>query len=56
MDRNTRVERAEADWFHCDVKDGEFHGAGGPADLLEILGTLRGWVEAADAEDTGSGT
>lgn len=39
------IQRSDADWIHCSVKDHQFVGAGGPKNLEEILSMFRRWVE-----------
>lgn len=40
-------QRSENDWVRCDMKDGRFHGYGGPGNLQEILETLRTWIRTS---------
>ena len=40
-------ERNMDDWVRCDVKDGRFHGYGGPGNLQEILEILRAWIHTS---------
>lgn len=37
--------RSALDWVDCRVERGKFLGSGGPGNLAEILGVLRGWLE-----------
>ena len=37
------VERTEADWFSCEIKDEVFVAYGGPRNLTEILSAFQGW-------------
>jgi Immunity protein 53 len=39
--------RGEHDWLECKVKDGQFHGHGGPQNLQEMLEVLRRWSAQA---------
>ncbi len=38
-------ERSRHDWIKCEIRHGRFYGYGGPANLQEVLGVLRRWVE-----------
>lgn len=38
--------RSDDDWVSCFVRDGNFCGFGGPANLIEIIEIFRGWAEA----------
>lgn len=40
-----REERSPLDWVHCWVKHRQFHGAGGPQNLREILTLFRDWAQ-----------
>lgn len=40
------VKRSEADWLHCNVVAGTFHGAGGADNLTEVLSTFLDWAES----------
>jgi hypothetical protein len=50
--REVDVTRSEADWIHCWIDGGvssrdlEWQGRCGGANLLEVLGIFRSWVEA----------
>lgn len=37
---------AEPRWLHCQVKDGQWQGAGDETRLAEILGRFLAWAEA----------
>ncbi|WP_437833681.1 immunity 53 family protein [Sorangium sp. So ce1153] len=39
--------RSGDDWVRCDVKDGRFHGQGGPGNLQELLEILRTWIRTS---------
>jgi hypothetical protein len=39
-------ERNEKDWFYCIVSDGVFRGAGGAANLEEILDCFKNWASS----------
>jgi hypothetical protein len=41
-----KVNRSDADWVACFLKDGKFHGAGGKLNLVEVIGIFRKWAEA----------
>lgn len=38
-------ERSDDDWLRCEIREGRFHGYGGPGNLKEVLEILRGWLE-----------
>lgn len=48
---DVEFERAEEDWLHCwvdggvETRDLEWQGRGGTANLREMLGLFRSWVE-----------
>ena len=44
-DFHLKEERSELDWIACRVEQGRFLGAGGPENLTEILGVLRGLLD-----------
>jgi hypothetical protein len=45
--QTVEIQREEDDdWFFCRVKDGEFHGRGGPQNLNEMLALFLNWAES----------
>ncbi len=42
--KSIQVERSEHDWIYCKVVDGVFIGAGGTANLVEIINVFKKWV------------
>ena len=36
---------AKDNWLHCEVKDGNFKGAGGPLNLEELMVVFLDWAE-----------
>lgn len=43
---SVKVDRSEQDWFQCWVKEFEFHGAGSPNNLDEILEVFRRFAQS----------
>lgn len=43
--KNIETENNENDWFHCFLRNGNFEGAGGACNLLDILYVFKDWVE-----------
>ena len=41
---------SEFDWVECRVGDKEFHGAGGPHNLEELLRVFRDWAVGASRD------
>lgn len=41
----TKVARSEDDWIDCRVEKAQFRGAGGPANLRELVEAFRGWAD-----------
>ena len=39
------IKNNESDWYHYWMKDGIFHGNGGPTNLTNILEVFRDWYE-----------
>ncbi len=39
------IERSEDDWCFCFVRDGRFHAAGGPKNLIEMITVFKEWAE-----------
>jgi hypothetical protein len=39
------VHRSETDWLDCAVRNAQFHGAGGPLNLEEILVAFLDWAD-----------
>lgn len=37
-------ERTEDDWMHCWVKENEFHAAGGPENLSDMIRAFLEWA------------
>lgn len=40
-----RVDRGDHDWLFCEVREGQFRAACGPANLLEVLRRYRLWAD-----------
>lgn len=43
-----RVDRTEADWLQCRVRDARFEGFGGATNLTEILRVFLAWARSID--------
>ena len=39
------MQKNENDWMQCEVKNKQFHGYGGPTNLIEIINCFLNWAK-----------
>ena len=44
------IENTEEDWVHCFTREGNFEGAGGSNNLIDILGIFKQWTSKCEQE------
>jgi len=43
--KTVSVEKDESNWFYCEIKQGQFKGAGGPHNLSDLIKIFLTWAE-----------
>ena len=43
--KSIKKETSNNEWYHCFLRNGNFEGAGGPSNLIDILYVFKNWVE-----------